>query len=364
MSDIGSIGGAVGPPGPPGATGPGGPGISPIVNGYQNFMQELAGIGGPFPVTNGGDSTDAMAVEFDPLEGIDAERVAWSSGLDGGTSALNFLRLTPSAGDTKALAVQWFNEEDSYAFKGSGVNAGVQFRIGDGTPGTAMRMLLLGSTGPSNGITRPMVTSFNGAGVDPTFDASITNLGGVTLAQGGLFVFQTGLMTISAPFDDATKNLGIALVSDDVLRGGLDQMDISALAVNPSSAVTYPNKLQDAIDYLATQERIEKSYEADTLPGTITSVSAAGFTGGGLASIRYHSRKSFDPLTSPGGNPGNGITLYSPVTGAAGFWHDLTAGADFAVAPINSGENGFDVSLAAVPAGNEVIGHWVSNASL
>jgi hypothetical protein len=72
--------------------------------------------------------------------------------------------------------------------------------------------------------------------------------------------------------------------------------------------------------------------------------------------------KTFDPDAGPGENPSNGITLFSPVTGAAGMWWDVGAGADVAVVASNTSTKGFEVALGA--ALGPVQGHFLADAAL
>jgi len=144
-----------------------------------------------------------------------------------------------------------------------------------------------------------------------------------------------------------------------------DQLDLVAINISPSSNI-FPNKPQDALDLANTEERVERSYDPQADPGDITDLGAEHFEATAVEHrIRYSTRKQYDPELSPSGNSLNGITLFSPATGAAGMWRDVTAALDRVVTVVNSSERGFEVDVPVnFPAGNEARGHWRSNASI
>lgn len=351
--------GPAGPAGPAGATGGSGPGLHSNINPYFGCFQQ-GGAGGTMPLVNGGTAADGWIQQSETPA---ADLVERRNGSAAGSSSRTQFKISKGGSSGKLFVANFFNLDNSKSWEGTTMVFAVDIQQPDGIGGAVdARLGILSAASGIDTIPRPMVTAWNGPSVDPTLDPGLSILGAITVTPG-VFAYGTFAVAAAVPFGTPPYNFGVAVWSDDDVPVGGSLSLARGFPLPSGSALVYPQLAQTGMEMAACQQYIEKSYDPDVTPGTVTDVGALAAVGGELKEVRYRSSKNFDPAGGPGANPQNGITLYSPVTGATGMWRDVTAGADVAAAVVDSGKNGFVASNAA-PAGNTVRGHWVANAAL
>jgi hypothetical protein len=210
-----------------------------------------------------------------------------------------------------------------------------------------------------NEVVPPPVAAWNGPGVAPTLNAGFAYVGSFATGSG---VGQSAWdVVFTMPTLGANDKIIVFAVSDTQFAPG-DFVDIyeTSCDVGAGGRFTW-RPLSETEDIDRCRRFIQKSYDIDTVSGTVTtngrlnqSIAAllVGFSSG---DVKY-TPKVRVPLAAE-------ITLYSPSTGAAGNWFDGGAALDYAVAPSAEGENGFSVIGGAV-VGNAAQGHFLVNTSL
>lgn len=93
------------------------------------------------------------------------------------------------------------------------------------------------------------------------------------------------------------------------------------------------------------QRYYEKTYDLDTVPGTVTFTGAHSFNHPGGVGVEgnYYYRATKRVLAT--------VTFYSPQTGAAGQFRDTTSGVDRATSQLRTGVNNIAFVTSGVPAG-------------
>ncbi len=345
--------------GPPGAAGGSGPAMSAMVNGYFTCFSQ-GGIGAPATAVNTGTLADGWIYEGGTPGADTFERI---TGTILGANSEHKMDVTKGGAAGKIFLAQFWNTDDSLQQQGFVMSWAVKLRASDGLGGTeTLRIGFLNNTNGNDTLPRGIVSAFNADGIDPTLAGgySITGAISVTPAAASYLTF---VLALSQPV--VSDNMGIGIWTDRAVAAGADIGISETQMVPPGSAVVYPARAQDASYMAACQERQERTYERDTANGTITSDGAINAVGGTQpVYFRYRVAKRQDPIFPLGGNPQNGITFYSPITGLSGLWANITSGFDFMPLVNVSSNEGVSVTEITEGAGDELVGHIHANADL
>lgn len=357
----GGVGG-VGPVGPAGPSGASGPGVGPMINGRFDCFDSGGGGGGgaPATLTEGGTMANGWVGQSDG--GAEFYR---NNGTDVGTSPNTQQRMEKTAAPGKLMAFVPFTNHDSVNIQGQTITAIFDFRAFDGGGDVPVRGALVRcNSGVEDSLPRPIVTAWNADGVDPTLDASYSVISGpLSFASGANYV--TGALTAAVGGLAATDNIGLMFWTDEALDVG-GELRLSDVSVQPGTATQRPNQPQQAVGECTCEEQVETTYADGQDPGTVTDAGALTMNGPGPQWIPYRQPKNFDPDNGPGDNPTNGVTFFSPTTGAAGNWRNDTAGADEPVNVVagSSNEKGFSIEAPGAAPGDILRGHFLANGAL
>jgi hypothetical protein len=170
------------------------------------------------------------------------------------------------------------------------------------------------------------------------------------LAAGANFQGTAG--TWNAADDRATSN------QVNVMDSATNNFHISQVKLERGTVATnFETSMKSFQDEVADCQRyLEKSYELEVAPGTVTDIGAVGFRPATTAHIhdfRYNVTKRALPTQ----------TLYNPRVGATtGSWRDITAGTNTTVASFQRGTTGSNVATSGATVGNNHLGHYVSDS--
>ncbi len=112
-------------------------------------------------------------------------------------------------------------------------------------------------------------------------------------------------------------------------------------------------------EIMACQRYYEKTYDLETVPGTVTFTGAHSFNHPGGVGVEgnYYYRVSKRVNASP--------VYYSPQTGSTGVFRDTTSAVDRATSTLRTGQNNIAFSTGGVPAGApDIAGHIVTDVEL
>jgi hypothetical protein len=225
------------------------------------------------------------------------------------------------------------------------------------TPSVNMniKMAILSWGGVANVLPNPIVTAWNGIGVDPTFDPAISVLFAPVLP----FTMLAGVFYTWSVFSGLVpaNNYIVAIWSDSPLAAG-DSVDIEQPGLYKDVGLRSWQPLSSAEEHARAERFIEKSYNRDDEPGKVTNVGVVGGVqvGSNMAqAIRFRV-----PKAKP-----YGVNVYSPNTGAIGNWFNSSAVADMAAANIDAGDSGFTSLLTGSGANGDGFKlHFVADGSL
>jgi hypothetical protein len=221
------------------------------------------------------------------------------------------------------------------------------------TANMSVHLAVLQWNGSINTMPSPLVTAWNADTVNPTFDLgfSIAYESG-PLAMVALTPYLWGISLTNG----IAANFVVAIWTDSQLSVG-DTLSIYMPGLYKDAGFRSWQPLSSAEDWARCERFIEKSYNRDDVPGSLTPVACiAGVQNGtqDVGTIRFRVSKPKTPA----------ITFYSTNTGAAGNWYDPTAASDIGVAALNVGDGGFVHQIGIGTDGNPYIGHFVADASL
>lgn len=369
MSGVRPAGGAVGPPGPAGpagADGGQGGGSGPGVNGLMSCAGDGgAGAGGSALSGSGGSTLDGWVAQSN----TNMVQFSRESPAPSGAGAAEAQLLQNSAlGAEKLLLAQFWPARDSATMALQNILAGMQYQATDGVGGPEdVKIGFFFTTGGANPneLPRPIVTAFNADGVNPTFAANINTIliGGPVASNAAamlLLVFTTGFPALPSP---GTDMFGMMVWTDNAVPTGGD-LRLSNVSVQPTGTFVRPNQANSELQKSICKQQVESTYPDGQDPGGLGPFGGEISLSGGIPnSVPYEVEKIFDPTAGPGLNPDNGLTIFSPVTGAAGMVHDLTAGADVGFVLGATSTKGFTITPTA-PGGNNIIMDYVANAAI
>lgn len=210
-----------------------------------------------------------------------------------------------------------------------------------------------------NSVVPAPIAAWNGAGVAPTFNASffptLTLIGVVPVGNSSYDV------AINLGTFGANDLLCVCIIADEQFAIG-DTMDLfqTSLFVGTQGQFT-ARPLEPTVNRARVEKFIEKSYEMDTVPGTVSNVGVFGtsqVTATPLIRVPFRERKV---QVAPA------ITLYNPSSGGTGTWRDTTAAANVTLAQVagDLGSDGMNVLVSAGgTANNPIKGHYLINGSL
>lgn len=228
-----------------------------------------------------------------------------------------------------------------------------------------MRMgFIVFNGGSLNPVVPAPVAAWNGAGVTPTLNAGFFYLanfqlnGGAPIAAGlSAWDVVTGVL----PSFNVNDVLCVFVCTDEAFAAG-DFFDLFETSLDQANSGRFTWKALDVADDIGRVQRfIEKSYNLDTIPGTVTVVGRLFETLGAGTAVSATSvatqRKVRTPLVAD-------ITLYNDSTGASGSWVDQASAANIAVLPNSPGEKGFGVTGPNGLSGDTASGHYLVNTSM
>lgn len=219
-----------------------------------------------------------------------------------------------------------------------------------------LRAHLLAWDGTADTVTSDVILTWEGEGTNPTFVTNWTaeNVA-VDLALSNEFQ-EFKIENISIDTANAV-NLAVLIHVDDTDLVAADMLYISDVNL-VKGTVALPIIRRPIADEVALCRRFyQKSYSADTAPGTITSEGAMTFRG-----VGSNDRRPIAGVSNMRAVPT--FTFWNPNSGASGSWRDRTAAADRTATVENEGDAGGNVSLASSTAGNVHDGHWTAEAEL
>jgi hypothetical protein len=225
---------------------------------------------------------------------------------------------------------------------------------------TNMRIGFFKYTGATpNEVVPAPIAAWGANGVAPTFNAGFTVLSSLPLAvPAGFSNFDAVLG--SGNFGDNDVLCVYVETDDQFAIGQILNLTECVLDKGSGGRFLFRPYLEEQ-DIAACQRFIEKSYDLDTVPGTVTtngrldramSTLTIGFSSGGVEI----QRKVRVPTVAE-------ITLFSPASGAAANWFNGNSAIDYAVLPAGIGDKGFAV-LGGAAAGDAAQGHYLVNTSL
>jgi hypothetical protein len=185
---------------------------------------------------------------------------------------------------------------------------------------------------------------------------SVPSILGKTLGTDNNHSLQVGFwFDAGSTFNSRTNSLG--------QQSGT--FDLAQIQLEAGSLATGFDRRLLSVELLLCQRYYQKSYNTDTVPGTVSSEGRAHYFVTGLSSTTRSSGIYVSFATNMRGVPA--LTLYSDATGASGNLRNVSAAADVAAATTSIGQSGF-LGFNSVPfaAGTEVnmAFHWAADAEL
>lgn len=266
-------------------------------------------------------------------------------------------RFTKTVAAGKVMVYQPLESLITLAFENQTPTLTINFNLSAINP---MRIGFFKYTGGApNSVVPPPVAAWNGAGVMPTLNAGFTLIGSIVVPSGVGQSAWTVAFGVGAL--GANDILCAFAVTDNPMAAG-DFVDIYQVELDAQGGGRFVWKPLSAVEDIARCERfIEKSYDIDTLPGTVTLVNSRGFMQVGASSLfqlPFRQRKILNGFSAAN------ITLYSPVTGAGGMFADITTAADVGVVATDTGFAATDVASVIAADNDRLKGHWLVNGSL
>lgn len=218
-----------------------------------------------------------------------------------------------------------------------------------------LTLALIGYDGAADTIPA-LISAWNGSGVNPTLTGpNLSYIGTYDAVQGA---GDRGFWGIYGVVPNTINNLIVAVFSKTLLAGG-DYFEVAEMGLYDGFALRTTWSPLSAAENLSRVERfIEKSYNADVIPGTVTNDGVIGGIQSGVNSalnIPFRVRKPKTPV----------ITTYNPASGATGEWRDIIAASNLTMVTQNEAEVGANaVVFGGGTDGNRFTGHFVANASL
>lgn len=200
----------------------------------------------------------------------------------------------------------------------------------------------------------PLDTSGPAQVIDETraLDVVIGGIGGTNSQAPTLNVWANGALFTHASATNWASTVGAVIrISQMGIKKGFRSLEDMRDGYKPYSQ-NHNGELA------ACQRYFEKSYvQEQPLGALVTSgtISAHSNSSGTLnlhPTISYKVTKRVSPT----------LTFYSPATGTSGVWRDTTTASDRAVVSIYSGDAYAILSVASVPAGSLVHGHYAADA--
>jgi hypothetical protein len=225
-----------------------------------------------------------------------------------------------------------------------------------------MRIGFLVHNGASpNQVVPAPVFAWNAPGVYPTLNGGFFDLGNFAFAAPA--GYSEWDATFSMPVFGVNDILSVIVLTDDQFAPG-DFLDLLETELDIGDGGRFDSRaISEAEDIARCQRFIEKSYDLDTIPGTVTANGqvrdqAQNLVGGiaALPLVRY-SAKVRVPV-------GAEVTIFSPSTGASGVAFDATTAADIAATTTDFGQRGLTVTVPGAASTDEVRDHYLVNTSL
>ncbi len=236
------------------------------------------------------------------------------------------------------------------------LNQTVNFQISvNFSTARAFRIALINYSGAAD-VVSAMISNFTTSPM--TLNANFAYLANplVSAASAGTGV---GVWNVSVTMPGTgISNLICAIMVEDVMSIG-DTVNLGEGHLNIGADVRAPWYPLPAAEDIARCERFfEKSYDIDTVSGTVTALGAVDVTAisaDPVNPIRYSQRKAVTPVVTP-----------FSTTGASGKWRTITGAADVAAAGQNIGlaACGIVISGPGLVDGDELAGHFTLEAGL
>lgn len=207
---------------------------------------------------------------------------------------------------------------------------------------------------PVDNLTSP-ISAWNAVSVLPTLTADWSYVAQFQFAAGA--GRSEWAIFAGVPFS-AYTNLAVAIFSDDQIAAN-DVIEMAECGYyNGFSGRFVWNPLVPNEDMSRVERFIEKSYDPDVLPGTVTTIGQLNNTQASSAHVEpvlFKQRKVKTPI----------VTLYNPNSGASGSWRDIDAVADVTMVANDIGTGGFGAKASSGGTnGNRLTGHVLLNSSL
>lgn len=202
----------------------------------------------------------------------------------------------------------------------------------------------------------PPVAAWNGAGVLPTLNAGFTPIANFGIGSGAFpGAWSDWAITFAMP-NFGVNDILFPYIASDAQMAANETVDIAQLSLDIGGFGRYQwRPLSAAEDRNRVERFIEKSFDADTVAGTVTNVGALGIQAGAAAHVflnrTYRVPKAIN--VAP--------VIYNPTSGGTGTFRNGAANDPAAIA--DNGLSGFNVDVTASGAGTEK-GHFLVNASL
>jgi len=309
-------------------------------------------------VSNGSVAADCWRVAWEN-SGVTSQRINNAAG--DGYASDHRMRITKTGGTGKIMVYQVIEETLTRSLCQQCL-----WNVFNGQVSTPRNMTgsFIGWNGTANVVSTSPVSSWTASGGIPvTLAANFTELFSFSFNFSNTGSETWGLEWCNGDALKFYENLIFAWFSDTAFAPGafvdMTQMILSASGGHGGFPAWIP--LHPAEDLGRVQRQIEKTYDMDTAPGTVTTTGAKNFTLPANVSwldCRLKAKKVKTPT----------ITFYNPNSGASGSWRTyLPIGGDLtgpsAPASQDVGQDGFGVAISSTD-GNSIRGHYVADASL
>lgn len=273
---------------------------------------------------------------------------------------------TPFATTSRVVVYQALSHLLTRSLKGHDLNFCISINTDAGFSSTFpfenFSAMLLQWNGPVDDLSSGLGPSWAGSGVSPTFaNATVLADSGPTEIPS-FNVKQLNVSLLNLP---DINNLVVAIATDDPAKNfEAFELGEAGLYVGAWPRTVW-NPLSPAEDESRVEQFIEKSYDGDIKPTTVTNIGAEEFIARNTNPLKNVIRKLNYRRTKI--KIPNLITLYSPNSGAAGNWYDVTSGpTDVAATPHDIGTRFANVSIPGVSVTDKdkIRGHFVIDASL